>query len=183
MGFTFILDQDVAISHAAKVVNRSALLDNLAAKQTGVPVAPEDNSIDIYEEEYRKVGFSLSDYYLFSKNQYQATLVARTFGWELLGMLSGITCFYIPFWIYGYGVADSSGKTEDLFSIYFAAYQACVFTHHMQMFITIRNFTKVMVITSCISLSMLWPISIIMCNYELFPSDNLQYHLGEIIFD
>ena len=51
------------------------------------------------------------------------------------------------------------------------------------MFVTIRNYTKLFAITSVISMAMLWPITIVMCNYELMPSENLSYHLGEIIFD
>lgn len=98
-------------------------------------------------------------------------------------MCAGVTCFFIPFFIYGYGVANSSGKTEDLFTVYFATYQANVLTHHMQMFMTIRNYTSFFVVTSLISLSVLWPITILLCNYNLFPSDNLHHHLGEIIFD
>ena len=35
MGFTFLLDQDAPMIHAAKVVNRHKLLENLQAKQQG----------------------------------------------------------------------------------------------------------------------------------------------------
>ena len=51
------------------------------------------------------------------------------------------------------------------------------------MFVTIRNYTKVFAISSVVSMSMLWPITILLCNYELAPSENLNHHLGEIIFD
>ena len=110
-------------------------------------------------------------------------LIYRTFVWEILAISSGIACFYIPFYVYGYGVANSSGRTEDLFSIYFASYQANILTHHLQMIVTIRNYTRVFAITCIVSLSMLWPITIVLCNYRLVPSESLGYHLGEIMFD
>ena len=138
---------------------------------------------DIYAEETEKLRYNIADYYLFSKVNYQLPLIYRTFVWEVLAVCSGLTCFYIPFYVYGYGIANSSGRTEDLFSIYFASYQANILTHHMQMFVTIRNYTKVFAITSVVSMSMLWPVTILLCNYELAPSENLSYHLGEIMFD
>ena len=141
---------------------------------------PREN---IYEEEQRLLRYNLADYYPFSKVKYQLPLIYRTFVWEILAICSGIVCFYIPFYVYGYGVANSKGMTEDLFSIYFASYQANILTHHLQMFVTIRNYTRVFAITSIVSLSMLWPITIVLCNYQLVPSENLGYHLGEIIFD
>ena len=184
MGMTFILDQDVSMMHAAKVVNRSQTLDEYEAKKTGNPIPPEDKSKDIYEEEERKIQFNLSDYYLFSKMKYQLPLIQRTLLWELHGIFCGIICFVIAFKIYGYGVANGSGKTEDLFGVYFAAYQANVFIHHMQMFVTIRNYTKFFLITSIISLSMLWPFCSLLCNYSIFlPSENLYDRIGEIVFD
>lgn len=48
----------------------------------------------------------------------------------MLAVASGITCWYIPFYIYGYGVANWTGRTEDLFTIAFCTYQANVLTHH-----------------------------------------------------
>ena len=46
----------------------------------------------------------------------------RVLVWGVLAICSGFACFYIPFYVYENGVANSSGKTEDLFSIYFASY-------------------------------------------------------------
>jgi len=48
MGFTFVMDQDAPMMHSARVVNRHKLLDDLEAKQTGVPCPPEDPLINIY---------------------------------------------------------------------------------------------------------------------------------------
>ena len=184
MGFTFVMDQDAPMIHAAKVVNRNALLDNYNARKHGQPVLPtEDKAKDIYAEESQNLRYNIADYYLFSKVYYQLPLIYRTFIWEVLAVCSGLICFYIPFYVYGYGVANHSGRTEDLFSIYFASYQANILTHHLQMFVTIRNYTKVFAISSVVSMSMLWPITILLCNYELAPSENLNHHLGEIIFD
>ena len=71
MGFTFVLDQDAPMIHAAKVVNRNALLDNYNAKKTGQPIAPPaDKSVDIYAEETKNLRYNIADYYLFSKEKY-----------------------------------------------------------------------------------------------------------------
>ena len=112
------------MTYAAKMVN------NTIGNKSDLVIS-KDNSTEIYDEECRKLGFNISDYYLFAKKNYQLTLVYRTLLWELLAFCSGITCFFIPFKIYGYGVANSSAKTEDLFTIYFASYQANVLTHHL----------------------------------------------------
>lgn len=128
MGVTFLLDQDVPMIYAAKTQDRNAKLAELEAKKSGVKTEKnakeEEQSLheDIYAEEERKVTFNLAEYYLFSKQKYQLPLVYRTFAWEALAVLAGIVHFYIPFYIYGYGVGNSSGRTEDLFSIYFATY-------------------------------------------------------------
>ena len=114
---------------------------------------------------------------------YQLTLVWRTLAWELLAVVSGIACALIPVYTYGYGVANGSGKTEDLFTIGFAAYQANVLTHHMQMFVTIRNYTAFFGVTCAISLSFLWPIMTVAQNYDLLAQERLSRHIGTIIFD
>ena len=77
------------------------------------------------------MGFSLADYYHFVKVKYQLTLGKRLFIWQTLAILSGFVCFAVPFYAYGYGVANSSGRTEDLYTVAFATYQANVLTHHL----------------------------------------------------
>ena len=95
--------------HAAKVENRHELLDKLEAKQTGMDyplIHQMDALINIYDEEERNLGYNIADYYLFSKNQYQLPLTKRAFIWGLLAICSGIISFYVPFFSYGYGVAN-----------------------------------------------------------------------------
>lgn len=171
------------MQHAAKIVNRNPLLDNLQAKKTGQELPPEDQSVDFYAEEEKSLRYNISDYYMFNKHKYQLPLVYRTLVWEVLAIISGIVCFYIPFGVYGYGVADSSGRTEDLFSTYFASYQANILTHHLQMFVLIKNYTRFFAITCTASLSMLWPITIVLCNYQILPSEVLHHRMGEIFYD
>ncbi len=118
------------MTHAAKIVSRHPLLDKVIEKNTGKAIPTEDTSINVYAEEERLLRYNIADYYLFSKVTYQLPLVYRTLAWEVLAICSGFACYYIPFGIYQYGVADSSGRTEDLFSIYFASYQANILTHH-----------------------------------------------------
>ena len=89
----------------------------------------------------------------------------------------------MPFYAYGYGVANSSGRTEDLYTVAFATYQANVLTHHLQIFVTIRNWTSFFAITSLISLSFLWPIVALLVNYRMFTDEVLTSHIGTIIFD
>lgn len=87
--------------------------------------------MNIYDEETKNLRFSIADYYLFTKNHYQLNLLYRTLVWELLAVFSGVVSWYIPFYIYAYGVGNSTGRTEDLFTIAFATYQANVLIHHM----------------------------------------------------
>mmetsp|Transcript_38763 Transcript_38763/g.50753 ORF Transcript_38763/g.50753 Transcript_38763/m.50753 type:complete len:145 (+) Transcript_38763:1430-1864(+) len=103
--------------------------------------------------------------------------------WGILAICSGIVCFYVPFYIYGYGVASQSGKTEDLFSIYFASYQANVLSHHVQMFITIRHYSGFFGLTSTVSMAVLWPFTLVLCQYELLPSEMLYRHYGTLFWD
>ena len=137
----------------------------------------------MYAEEPAKLRFNIADYYLFSKMKYQLPLVYRALVWGALAIFSGIMCFYIPFFIYGYGVAGPNGKTEDLFSVYFAAYQANVMTHHVQMFVTIRNYTSFFGLTAVISISILWPCAILLCHFEWLTSENLYRHYGNLFFE
>ena len=123
MGWTFLLDQDVPMVHAAKIVHSNPLLDNLKRKgkiQTEQPLKASD--LDIYDEEEKNLKFNIADYYVFSKNHYQLNLIKRCMIWEVLAIASGIVCCLIPFYIYGYGVANWTGRTEDLFTVAFATY-------------------------------------------------------------
>ena len=58
------------MTHAAKIVNRNPLLDNLEAKKTGQEIPPEDQSVDLYAEEERSLRYNISDYYMFNKHKY-----------------------------------------------------------------------------------------------------------------
>ena len=183
------------MNHAAKIVHRNPILDNFVAKRQaeiakkeGKPVEIEpkkdqSDKVDIYDEETKNLRFSIADYYLFSKLNYQLPLVWRALVWELLAIVSGVACALIPIYIYGYGIANYSGKTEDLFTVGFAAYQANVMTHHMQMFVTIRNYTAFFGVTCVISLSFLWPILTVAQNYNFLAEERLGRHIGIIIFD
>jgi hypothetical protein len=142
-----------------------------------------DERVDIYAKETENLGYNLADYYLFSKVHYQLPLVYRTFLWEAYACVAGAACFFIPFWIYGYGVANGSGKIEGTFGIAFAAYQSNVLIHHMQMFVSIRNYSTFFAITCPISIAFLWPIMILVANYGIADSENLKNHLGEVVWD
>ncbi len=50
-------------------------------------------------------------------------------------------CYLVPFFSYGYGVANKSGKTEDLYAASFAAIIANIMMTHVQIFISIRSYT------------------------------------------
>ena len=178
------------MAHAAKFVHKNPLLDNLKAK-TPPKEKSKDNKviqvvektgsvIDVYEEETRKLRYHISDYYLFAKHKNQLSLPYRVFSWEALALFSGFICFIIPFYSYGYGVANSSGRTEDLFTAAIAVYQANVLTHHMQMYVTIRNFSTWFAFTSVTALLFLWPMMMLVSQYS---EEHLAYHLGTVIFD
>ena len=182
MGWTFLLDQDAPMNYAAKIVHHNQLLEDLQ-ERLGRPESTEDPTLDTYNEESRKLGFNLADYYLLSKKNYQLTLVWRIFFWELYAIVSGIVCCIIPVYIYGLGVAHSSGKTDGLFAAAFAVYQANVLTHHMQMFVTIRNYTWFFGLTCTISLLIFWPTMILQSNYGFYESEYLDHQFGHLFFD
>jgi hypothetical protein len=110
-------------------------------------------------------------------------LVYRTFLWEAYAIVAGAVSFYIPFWVYGDGVGNGTGKVEGVFAIAFASYQANVLIHNMQLFMTIRNFSTFFAITCPISILALWPIMIVLANYNVFTSENLDHHLGILMWD
>lgn len=53
----------------------------------------------------------------------------------------------------------------------------------MQLFMTIRNFSTFFAITCPISILALWPIMIVLANYNVFTSENLDHHLGILMWD
>lgn len=189
MGWTFLLDQDAPMVHAANVEQKNKTLDTFRLKQkVNKPEPLEMNnirlqSLDIYDEETNNLRYNIADYYKFSKINYQLPLAKRTFFWELYAIASGCIMFFIPFMVYGYGVADSSGKTESLYTIAFASYQAVVLVHHFNMFVTIRNFSTFYAVTCTIAILITWPCAIVAANYEFITSENMQRHLGHTILD
>jgi len=139
--------------------------------------------MSIYDEETKNLRYHIADYYLFSKLTYQLPLVWRTFLWQAFAVYAALACGTIPFAIYGKGVGDGSGKTVDLFSVAFATYQAIVMVHHMQMFVTIRNYTKFFAFTCTLSILILWPCTMLLSHFELVESEELAGELGNIMFD
>ena len=107
----------------------------------------------------------------------------RIFFWEAYSILAGFICFILPAAIYGYGVANDTGKTDDLYTVAIATYQAVVMCHHLQLFTTIRNYSTFYAFTCPLSVLWLWPILLICANYGVFGEEVLYLRLGEIIFD
>jgi len=69
--------------------------------------------------------------------------------------------YYIPFQVYGLGVTNVSGKTEDLFAASLAVFSVNIFMHNVQMFITIRNYTAWFAITCTVSVLIYYPFFLI----------------------
>lgn len=73
--------------------------------------------------------------------------------WEAYSFFAGVICYYIPFYSYGYGVANKFGKTEDLYAASFAAIIANILMTHVQIFISIRSYTLWLTIWCLISIA------------------------------
>lgn len=53
----------------------------------------------------------------------------------------------------------------------------------MHMFVTIRNFSNFFAFTCTLALSLTWPIMMVLANYNIFTSENLERHLAYVMFD
>ena len=143
MGFVLLLDQDLPFSLSA---------------QTD-PGKPGD-----YDKEMEALGFNIESYYRFSKKHFMKTALVRVFFWSVYSVYAGAVCYFVPYWAYGLGIANKSGKTEDLWTISLAMIITNVLMHHGQLIIQIRNYTWLIVAAAVFSLSWL-PISILMVEY------------------
>ena len=110
MGMTMISDQDAPFSKSA----------------TTDPGVPGD-----YDKETREVGYSIAEYYLFSRTKFQKPILWRLLIWEAWSFFTGAICYFVPFFSYGYGVANKFGKTEDLYAASFAAIIANIMITHV----------------------------------------------------
>ena len=100
-----------------------------STKQASRGANAEDDVI--YEEETAALGYNIAEYYHFAKEKYQHTVLWRIVVWELAAVWASLASYYVPFWAYGLGVANISGKTEDLFAASLAVYACNIIIHHM----------------------------------------------------
>jgi len=90
--------------------------------------------------------------------------MTRVFIWSVWSYFAGFMCYFVPTWAYGKGEANIYGKTEDLWTVSFAAIICNVAMHHLQLFMSIRHFTWWLILWCFISVSMC-PICIICVEY------------------
>jgi hypothetical protein len=64
-------------------------------------------------------------------------------------------CYAIPFFGYGMGVGDLSGKNTDLWAAGLVSIMVNILVHHVQIFLLIRNYTVWILVGSIFSLSMI----------------------------
>jgi hypothetical protein len=72
---------------------------------------------------------------------YNRPTFKRMMVWSLYSFWNGFVCCYVPLFAYGMGVANASGKTEDLWAVGFVSILINVQIHHFQIFVTIRHYT------------------------------------------
>ena len=91
--------------------------------------------------------------------------------WEAWSFFAGAMCFYVPFYSYGYGIANRSGKTEDLYAASFAAVMANIMMTHVQLFVLIRSYTVWLVFWCFVSIAenfiTIWVVDALMGEFLL----------------
>ena len=92
------------------------------------------------------------------------TAVIRVFYWCAYSFYAGYVCFYSAFWVYGLGVANSDGKTEDLWTISFSMLITLIASHHVILFWQIRNYT-IWLVGWCIVSVVNTPIAMVCVEY------------------
>ena len=128
MSQCFLFDQDAPMSAAAKTEPK---MPQTLKQQANAPNKSYDHpQLNIYEQETLKLGYSLAEYYNFCKTKYQQTILVRILVWELIAIWASLCSYYIPFWSWGLGISDVSGRTEDLFAASLAVYSCNIFMHH-----------------------------------------------------
>ena len=65
----------------------------------------------------------------------------------------------------------------------FATYQANVLTHHLQLFVTIRNFTSFYAFTCTLAILFMWPMFILLSHFAATSRETLSFRMGEILLD
>lgn len=75
-----------------------------------------------------------------------------------MAIFSGAMNFFIPFFAYQYSVATLTGKSDDYATPAFAGFLANFYAHHMQMFLTIRNYTFFYLFTGTLGIFFLFPM-------------------------
>jgi len=159
MSQCFLFDQDVPMDCAAKTNEESFVgrkKEDLTKSQS-----EKQPTVSIYDTETEEVGYSVAEYYAFTRENYQKTILKRILAYELISVWASFVSYYIPFQAYGLGIANSSGKTEDLFAASLAVYAVNIFMHHFQMYITIRNYSKWFAITCPVSIMVFYPFFLI----------------------
>ena len=158
MSQCFLFDQDAPMDCAAKVNDESCAEKRRIAKHG----RPESTSkVSVYDTETEQVGYNIAEYYGFCRENYQKTILTRILAYEVVSIWASFVSYYIPFQSYGLGVANYSGKTEDLFAASLAVYAVNIVMHHFQMYITIRNWSSWFAITCPLSLMVFYPFFLI----------------------
>lgn len=53
----------------------------------------------------------------------------------------------------------------------------------MHLFVCMRNYSNFFAVTCSVALALLWPFMILLANYNVFTSENLERHLFYVLFD
>ena len=109
MGFTLVFDQDAPYFCAAETL----------------PLQNGD-----YDSEDFRLGYNIADFYKFSLTYYNKPTLLRMIVWSAYAFWNGFVCCFVPLYAYGLGMADASGRTEDLWAVGFVSVLINIWVHH-----------------------------------------------------
>jgi len=115
-----------------------------------------------YDEETKKLGYSMPDYYDFCKTHYMRPLFYRMILWATYSFWAGFVSFATAFYAYsdGMGIGGKSGRTNDMWAMAFVSFTANIALHHAQIMLTIRNYTVVLMGWCVFSMLMFIPFTV-----------------------
>lgn len=145
----FFFDQDVPFERSASDPNQQMIpgepvhqlkqtIKSTEIDKSAKDLAFHEHILTIYDKETRRVGFKITEYYVFHRDYYQKTMMGRAVTYWVMAFYNGFVAFAIP--CFGYSVTQmSNGTMEDLFATCFVSLVCIVAAEHFVAYTRVRS--------------------------------------------
>ena len=112
-----------------------------------------------------KLGFKMSEYYAHCKKLYFDNFVSDFFIWVVLSFASTVPLYFIPAYVYEYGMVDPLGKVDGVWSMGYTVSFSLICTHHGLVAVYTRNWTFFLLCTYIFSFLIYFPLCTVLLEY------------------